>query len=523
MNAQVTEKAVNPWLVAFVVSLATFMEVLDTTITNVSLSHIAGSLSASQDESTWVLTSYLVANGIVLPISGWLAGVLGRRRYFILCILGFTVASFACGAATSLVELIIFRLIQGFAGGGLQPTQQAIVLDAFPPEKRGQVFGVTGITLIAAPIIGPTLGGLITDNFSWRWIFFINVPVGIFAAIMVSRFVKDPPHAVKQGFKSIDYIGLGLLALGLGALQLVLDKGQQKDWFDSTYIVSFFALSIFLIPFAIAWIMRQEDPIVDFTLLKDRGFGFGFILIFFTGFALYGSSALLPLMLQSQFGYDATLAGLVISPGGLAVIFLMPLSGKLVSKVEARYLIAVGLFLCGCGMWLTTSVTPQTDYQHFVWMRVFQVLGLPFLFIPVSTLAFMNVPKEKSSKASALFSLGRNLGGSVGIALVTTYVARHSQMHQYVLSEHLTPGDPVYENMRHSLIQTFINRGFDSLDAAHQATGHIYRELLRQASILSYNDAYFFLCCVMATGLLLTLFLPSNSPRAKPSAATAAH
>lgn len=512
---------VNPWLVAVVVSIATFMEVLDTTITNVSLSHIAGTLSASQDESTWVLTSYLVANGIVLPVSGWLSNVLGRKRFFMICIAAFTAASFACGAATSLEMLIVFRVIQGLAGGGLQPVQQAIILDAFPPEKRGAVFGITGITLILAPIIGPTLGGWITDNYAWRWIFFINVPVGLFAFMMVNRLVVDPPHAKARGTKHIDGVGLGLIAIGLGCLQMLLDKGQQDDWFDSNFIVTMAVISAVSLTSAAVWLLRQEDPIVDLRLLANRSFALPLVLIFFTGFALYASSALLPQLVQTGFGYDATLAGLVLSPGGLALIFLMPLSGKLVGKVQARYLIRFGLVLMAIGMWQTMHITPQTDYETFAWMRIAQVLGLPFLFIPTSTLAFSNIAKEQSNKASALFALGRNLGGSMGIAILGSYVARHTQIHQHYLSEHLVPGNATYERMHTGVVQQLMAHGMSAMDAGHAAMGRIYRELLHQSSILAYNDGFALMVGIMLSGIFLTFFLPANKVGKKAAEAAA--
>lgn len=517
------ERHFNPWIVAMVVSLATFMEVLDTTITNVSLSHIAGSLSASREESTWVLTSYLVANGIVLPLSGWLSGVIGRKKFFLLCIAGFTFASFMCGAATSLPMLIFFRLIQGLAGGGLQPTQQAIIMDSFPPEKRGAVFGITGITLICAPILGPTLGGWITDNFSWRWIFYINIPVGILAFLLVTQMVRDPAHAVAKGIKKIDYIGLGLVALSIGALQIVLDKGQQDDWFSSAFITSFAIISVISIIFAFFWLRSQSNPVVDFSLMKDRSFFLGTFLIFVTGFVLYSSSALLPILVQSQFGYDAMLAGLVLSPGAVSVLVLMPIAGQLVSRVPARYLVLIGLFFCGLGCFMTsTHMNPYLDYNTFVWMRAVQMLGIPFLFIPVSTLAFMNVPKEKSTKASSLFSLSRNLGGSVGIALITTYLARRSQTYQGYMTDRLVPGDPVYENALHNMTANGTAHGLTEAAASSVAHSTIYQQLLGQSSILGYQDAFMLMTLLIGCALVAALFLPMNRPQAKKREAAAA-
>ncbi|WP_347986798.1 DHA2 family efflux MFS transporter permease subunit [Methylomonas sp. AM2-LC] len=498
----------NPYLIAVVVSLAAFMEVLDTTIVNVALSHIGGSFAASQDESTWVLTSYLVANGIVLPLSGWLAGVLGRKNYFMLSIVGFTLTSFACGVSTSMGMIIVFRLLQGLAGGGLQPIQMSIVMDAFPPEKRGTAFGITGLTMIVAPILGPTLGGFITDSFNWRWIFFMNVPVGILAFILVKRLVQDPPHAKATGLISIDYIGLSLVVLGLGALQIVMDKGQEEDWFDSHFIQAFTAISIISLSAAVAWLLRQKDPIIDIRLLANRSFGMASLMVFFIGFTLYGSSALLPLMVQSQYGYDATLAGLVLSPGGLVLVFLMPLVGKLVNKFQARYLIAFGMLAVSIGMWLTSFVTPQSDYNHFVLMRVVQVIGLPFLFIPSSTMAFSDISPEKGNKASALYALLRNLGGSVGISILSSYVSRHEQIHQNILTEHFIPTQPAYQTLLAHYTANIMAMGSSRLQAGLSAMNKLYQELLSQSAILAYSDAFRLLSTITLILALLAFLMP---------------
>jgi DHA2 family multidrug resistance protein len=518
------ERPGNPMLVAMVVSLAAFMEVLDTTITNVSLSHIAGSLAASPDESTWVLTSYLVANGIVLPLSGWLAGVMGRKNFFMMCIAGFTVASFLCGIATSLPMLIGFRLLQGLAGGGLQPMQQAITMDAFPPEKRGIAFGITGITMIVAPILGPTLGGFITDNYSWRWIFFMNVPVGMMAVYLVRLMVVDPPHAKAKGLQKIDYIGLILLAVGLGAMQVVLDKGQEDDWFDSSFICFFAGLSVVCLVSCVFWLLRQKDPIVDLRLLANKNFGPACLMIFFVGFTLYGASTLLPLLLQSQFGYDATLAGLVLSPGGLIVIVGMPIAGRLVAKIQARYLISFGMALTAVGMGATMYFTPQTDYHTFVIFRMLQVAGLPFLFVPNSTMAFASIPKEKSGKASALFSLMRNLGGSVGISLILSFLARREQIHQNFLSGHLAKTDTAYQLAINHTANAIVDTGVPHATAMIQAGGKLYQTLINQSMILAYSDAFQIFSCVVAVLAILALFMPRNNVNKKPSPeAAAAH
>lgn len=506
------KKAGNPWLVAFAVSIATFMEVLDTTITNVSLTHIAGSLGAGQDESTWVLTSYLVSNGIVLPLSGWLSNVFGRKRYFMFCIAGFTLASFACGAANSLGMLVLFRLLQGIAGGGLQPTQQAIMLDTFSAAKRGTAFAVTGITLIAAPVIGPTLGGWITDNFDWRWIFFINVPFGIIALLLVSNLVEDPEHSKARGAGRIDFIGLGLVTLGLGCLQIVLDKGQQEDWFESHFILLFGTLCAIGLGGAIAWLLTREDPIIDLRLLKIPSFGMSFLLIFFTGFILYGGTLLIPLMVQSLLGYDATLSGLILSPGGIAVIVLMPLMGKFVNTFQSRWLVMIGMGLIAFGMFYTSFLAPDIDYHTLVLMRILQVLGLPFLFIPISTLAYMNIPPAKNNKASALFALGRNLGGSVGIALVTTYLVRGMQVEHVMLAGHADVTDPTWQAAVRQTAQAYVNHGMSLKEATVQATGRLYQEMRAQASFLAYQDSFRLLSGVAIVGLCLAAFLPKNSP-----------
>lgn len=515
MNAAAERAPVNPWLIAIIVSIATFMEVLDTTITSVSIRHIGGMLAASPEESTWVLTSYLVANGIVLPISGWLSDIFGRKRYFLLCIAGFTLASFLCGAATSLFMLIIFRLMQGLAGGGLQPTQQAIILDTFPPHKRGAAFAFTGITVIVAPILGPTLGGWITDNYSWRWIFYINIPVGMMAFFFVWRLVEDPPHAKLKKLPHVDYVGLLLIAFGLGVMQFVLDKGQQEDWFDSDLIVNATIFVVLALGGAVLWLLRQKDPIVDLHLLKDRSFGMSCILIFITGFVLYGGSTMLPLLLQTRFGYDSTLAGLVLSPSGIVVLMCMPLSVQLISRVQARYLVTAGLLLCAIGMWHTMQFSPETDYRTFVWMRITQMIGLPLLFVPISTLAFHHIPKEKSNKASALFSMFRNLGGSVGIAITTALVLRQSQEHQAYLSEHLSPYDPVYQDL--------LARTTQLTGSADAAAGQLYQTLLQQSSMLAYIDTFQFMATMMVIAAVAALcLLPANDPRAG-GPAVAAH
>lgn len=513
-SASLQQQAVNPWLVAFIVSIATFMEVLDTTITNVSLSHISGSLGASYDESTWVLTSYLVANGIVIPISGWLSGILGRKNYFMICIACFTLASFACGAATSLPMLVFFRLIQGMAGGGLQPVQQAIILDAFPPSQRAAAFGITSITMIIAPILGPTLGGWITDNFVWRWIFYINVPVGIAAFLLASRFIFDAPESKFNGNKSIDYIGISLVALGLGSLQIVLDKGQQDDWFHSNFVIFFAVICVSCIGVAIYWLLKQENPLINLRLLKDHGFRMSCLLIFITGFFLYSCSMIIPLMVQTQLGYTSLLAGLVISPGGVVVLLIIPFMGRLLSIFSAKTLIIFGFALASLGMFFSAGITTGIDFNTLVWIRIGQVVCLPFLFVPISTVAFSNIPKDQNNKASALYSMARNLGGSIGIALTATYIIRTQQSNQSHLAEHLIGIDGNIQGTIDGISRTLMDGGYDASSASEMAMSQVYQQLVTQSSFLSYQNAFYLLFFIGIFAMVFAIFLPKSNSKA---------
>lgn len=502
----------NPWLIAIVVSLATFMEVLDSTIVNVALNHIAGSLAATREESTWVVTSYLVTNAIILPLSGWLANALGRKRYFLACIAVFTITSFACGAANSLVMIIIFRLLQGLSGGGLMPVQQAIVLDAFPLEKRGAAFAITGITIVVAPIIGPTLGGYITDHFSWRWIFFINIPVGMLAYYLVTLLVKDPPHAKAQGFGYIDKIGLFLVAIGLSSLQIFLDKGEQENWFNSHLIIFFFTLSITASCSAIWWLTQQKEPFLALELFKDRSFSIACLMIFIIGFMIYSSSISLPFLVQTQFGYDAQLAGLILSPGAICIIFLMPVVGKLTGKMPIKYLVVIGFSLVSLGMFFSSMVSPQTDFTTFVMMRILQVLGLPFLFIPVSTLAYTNIPKEQNNKASALFAFFRNIGGSVGISLITAFIARTTKIHGAYTEEHLNAGNPIYNEHFLGIKNRLLGSGVNATDTDSMALEILQQQLMHQSSILAYVDTFQALSYLALVALIIGfLIIPKTA------------
>ena len=496
------ERSTSFWLIAPVVALAAFMEVLDISIANVALRHIAGDLAAGQDESTWVLTSYLITNAIVLPASGWLSIVLGRRRFFLGCIAGFTVSSLVCGLAPNLASLIAFRALQGFTGGGLQPGAQAILNDAAPPAKRGMAFALYGIAVVFAPAIGPTLGGWITDHASWRWVFLINVPVGIVLVFLILALVSDPPELVaerqrrlREGIR-VDYIGFALLALGLGALQVVLDRGQQDDWFSSALITSFAIAAGLGLVFFVVWELYQPDPIVDLRLLGERNFAIANLLMLMLGFILLGSTVLIPLLVQSLFGYTATDAGLVISPGGFAIMLLLPIVGRLINAVDVRILIAIGLLICSAALYHLSTFSLQADYSAFMWARIYQTIGFAFLFIPINTVAFVGLPRAKTSLGSAIINLSRNIGGSFGISLVTTVLARESQRHQNYLVEHVTPLDPAYQARIEHLTSLLMQKGHAAAEASRLADALVYHAVQNQASMLAYLDDFRLLAVV---------------------------
>ena len=499
---------VNPWIIALTVTLATFMEVLDTSIANVALPHIAGGLSAGEDEATWVLTSYLVSNAIVLPLSGWLSNLFGRKRFYMTCVAIFTVSSFLCGLAPNLPFLILLRIIQGVGGGGLQPSEQAILADTFPASKRGMAFAFYGFAVVAAPAIGPTLGGWITDNYSWRWIFFINVPVGLLSLFLTSRLVEDPPYLrgrSRAGIK-IDYIGFALLVVGLGLLQVVMDKGQREDWFSSKFILSATIVSLACLVAVVVWELRQKDPIVDFSLLRERNFATASFMMFMLGLVLFGSTVLLPQFMQTLLGYSAKDAGMAISPGGLVIMTMMPLVGYLVSRWDARYLIAFGLATTALALYHMTGFNLDIDFSTIVWARNYQAMGIAFLFVPINTIAYAFMPPNKSNSVSALINLGRNVGGSVGISLVTTLLARRAQVHQSVLIEHLNPYSEKFRQVLQGTTQTFIAAGSSPSQATVQAYGRLYGGVQRQAAMLSYVDCFMILSILFA-GLIPFVFI----------------
>ncbi|MGH7282716.1 MAG: DHA2 family efflux MFS transporter permease subunit [Polyangiaceae bacterium] len=505
----------NPWAIAFTVTMATFMEVLDTSIANVALPHIAGGLSATQEEATWVLTSYLVSNAIVLPISGWIATRMGRKRFYMTCVALFTVSSFMCGIAPSLGTLIFFRILQGLGGGGLAPSEQAILSDTFEPKKRGMAFALYGMAVVLAPAIGPTLGGFITDHMSWRWIFFLNVPVGITSLMLTSRIVSDPPWLTEEKNKKnpIDGIGLGLVALGLGSLEVVLDKGQEDDWFGSMFITTFAITAVVAIVAFVVWECFEEHPVVDMKLFKNRNFAVTTGLIFLLGFVLYGTTVLIPQFVQLFMGYTATEAGMTLSPGAASIILFMPVIGVLVGRVQARYLIAIGFTIESFALYRMTNIDLQIDFRTAVFWRIWQAAGLAFLFIPITTAAYVGVPKEKNNDVSGMLNLGRNVGGSVGISFVSTVLARHSQAHQNFLVQHLTPFDAPYRAMVREASSALVNRGVATGAAMHAAQGRVWGELLRQSQALAYRDLLWVMTFAAIAIVPFVFLLRKNDPR----------
>lgn len=500
----------SPWFIAFTVMLPTFMLVLDTSIANVALPHIAGSLSATVDEGTWVLTSFIVANGIVLPLAGWFSQLFGRKRLYITCVFLFTLTSFLCGLAPNLPSLIFFRVLQGFSGGAMQPLSQSILVESFPKEKRGMAMAIYGMGVVVAPIIGPTLGGWITDSYNWRWIFFINVPTGILAIILNSIVIHDPPHLLRRtSLKSVhlDFIGLFFLSLGIGALQLVLDKGQRDDWFSSRFIVSLSVICVLSLVFMILWELNRKEPVINLHLFKDREFAMATGLLFVIGFGLYGSTVLLPLFLQVLMGYTSLNAGLVMSPGGIMTMMAMPLVGFLTAKVHARWLICTGLVIGAVGLFEMSRFDLNVSFNHAVISRMILSTSLAFLFVPINTVAYSGLSKKVYDQAAGLINLSRNLGASFGISFVTTLLARRAQFHQTVLSSHTSEFNPAFLQMAERIKQGLISRGVNDYTALLQSKAIIYRILQRQALTLSYVDAFWLLGVLFLAVIPLIFFL----------------
>jgi MFS transporter, DHA2 family, multidrug resistance protein len=518
--------ALNPWPIAFTVTIATFMEALDSSIANVALPHIAGNLSATADEATWILTSYLVSNGIIIPLGAWASEVMGRKRFYMTCVALFTVSSFLCGLAPSLGTLILFRVLQGAGGGGLQPSEQAILADTFPPARLGMAFAIYGMAVVLAPSIGPTLGGWITDNYSWRWIFYINVPIGIMSLFLTNHFVRDPEYLTEQLEQQrrshhrpyIDYIGIGLIALGIGCLQVVLDKGQEDDWFASHFIVTLSVIALISFVALVIWELREKSPVIDLRLFKDFNFAVASLMMFVLGVSIYAATALIPLFVQTLAGYSAQLAGLVMSPGGLVMIPTMPLVGRLSSRIQARWLAAIGFLITGLALMHMTRIDLQANFTTYMLDNVYVRLGVAFLFIPINTLAYLDVPPGKNNQISSMINMFRNIGASVGISMVSTLTQRRAQIHQDTFSMHLSPFDPEVRGRLSGLTNNLFHAGMSRPDAHHQALGRMYNLVQTQASTEAYLDTLKILAIICFCILPLMLLVKKNDPHAKKAA-----
>jgi len=501
-----TENAnkVNPWLIAAAVILPTFMEVLDTTIVSVSLPHIAGSLSAATSEVTWVQTSYLISNAIVLPASAWFSSFFGRKRFFLACVGIFTVASGLCGVAPTLGVLVIARVLQGAGGGALQPLSQAILLESFPPARHGQAMGVWGLGVVVAPVLGPLLGGWITDSYSWRWLFYINLPVGLLALAMILRFISEPDYVQASKPRRIDAVGFGLLTLWLGTLQTVLDKGQDDDWFSAAWICWFTVISIVSLIALLIWELRTSDPIINLRVLANRNFAVGTVLAFVVGVVSYSPLTLLPLFLQNLMGYTALQSGFAQSPRGLGALLAMPLVGLLTSRIDSRKLIITGTILSGVAAFAMSNIDLEVAKSSFVLANFIQGTGLAITFVPLATTAMGLLRKEQMGNATGLFNLLRNLGGSVGISMVTTMVARGAQAHQATLVTHLTPMDPAFQS-RMQEMQAALAHQVPVAQANAMAPGAIYKSLLQQSNLLAYVDDFrtLALLCFLSIAVVL--------------------
>jgi MFS transporter, DHA2 family, multidrug resistance protein len=506
----------NPWAIALTVTLATFMEVMDTSIANVALPHIAGGLSAGVDESTWVLTSYLVSNAIILPISAWLSDRFGRKRFYMSCVLLFTISSFLCGLAVSLPMLIFFRIMQGAGGGGLGPSEQAILADTFPANKRGMAFAVYGMAVVLAPAIGPTLGGWITDNYSWRWIFYVNIPVGLLSLFLSSIMVTDPPHIIKAKEEAtrnpVDFVGLVLVATGLGALQVVLDKGQRDDWFASRFITTFIILSAVGLVAFVVWELNVRHPIVNLRLFANRSFAASCFLMLVAFSALFGSTVLIPEFAQTILGYTATLAGELLSPGGFAIILIMPVVGWLTSRLDARYLIGGGLLLTALALFHMTNLYLGIDFRTLMWWRIFQASGIAFLFVPINTLSYNDARPEQSNQISSMINLMRNMGGSIGISVVTTLLARRQQVHQAYLARNTFQYNPRLQEVLNSLTSVAEARTGPT-QAMQQAYARIYASVQQQAAVLAYVDVIWIMGAACLGAVAFVFFAKKSKPR----------
>ncbi|MDD2752276.1 MAG: DHA2 family efflux MFS transporter permease subunit [Candidatus Omnitrophica bacterium] len=494
----------NKWIIALAVVLPTLLEVIDTSVVNVSLDHIRGSLSAGIDEATWAITAYLVSNAIIIPMTGWLSRIFGRKRYLIFSVALFTLSSFMCGSATSLAMLVFFRVVQGVGGGALQPISQAILLETFPPEEYGMAMAIFGVGVMFGPIVGPVLGGWITDNWSWNWIFYINIPIGILSIIMIMFFIQDPPY-LRKIKERIDYWGIGLITVGIGCLQVVLDKGQREDWFSSDFITR---LAIIAAACLIAFIiveLRTRDSILNLRIFKDISFSSANIIQFCAFFVLFGSILLLPLFVQQLMGYNAFLAGMALAPGGIATLIFMPISGKLISKVNPKGVLAVGLLITSYSIFVMSQFNLYVDFYTIAFSRILMGAGLALVFVPLTSVAFSTIKKEEMGNATSIFSLVRNIAGSFGVAVMTTMLARRAQFHHLRFSENLTPFDLNYQMGLYKSASIMGAQTGVANSAA--AKGLIYQQLVKQSSLFSFTDAFYFSALIMLCIIPLVFFL----------------
>jgi DHA2 family multidrug resistance protein len=492
---------VNPWIVAVAVMFATFMEVLDTTVVNVSLPHIAGSLSASVDEAAWALTSYLVANAIVLPMTGWLANYFGRKRTLLAAVFGFTAASFLCGLAPTLSTLIFFRIIQGATGGCLQPLSQAVMLEAFPPQDRGKAMAFWGLGIVVAPMLGPVIGGWLTQNYSWRWVFYINLPVGLASVIMTRLYIFDPPY-IRRSKAGIDFWGIGLLALGVGALQIVLDKGQEEDWFSSNWMVILAVVALGALGWFVVHEIRTRNPVVHLRVFKNRTYGAGVFLMTVLGFVLYGSLLLVPIMLQTLLGYPALQAGIAMAPRGLGSFLMMPMVGTVLGKFDPRKVLAVGLVGAAWTLYSLSKLNLEAGYWDIFWPQFIQGAALALLFVPLTTATMDPIPKEEMGNATSMFNLMRNLGGSIGIASASTFLFRRQQFHTQLLGSHIDPYNPQVQAFSNAMKGSMVARGSDPVTAVRQSYIALWGMVERQASMQAFVDTF------RAMGIVFLLVLP---------------
>ena len=510
----------NKWIISLTVMLPTLIEIIDISVVNVALDHIRGSLSAGIDESTWAITSYLVSNAIIIPMTGWLSRLFGRKRYMIFSISLFTLSSLLCGSAWNLQSLIVFRILQGIGGGALQPISQAILLETFPQRQHGMAMAIFGVGIMFGPIVGPLLGGWITDNWSWHWIFFINIPIGLVSILMCLFFIVDPPYMKRMKMK-IDYWGLCFLAVGLGCLQIVLDKGEREDWFSSGLITWLTAISVSSLILFVIVEFFAEHPIVNMKAFKNRTFSSGNLVMFFAFFNLFGSIVLLPIYLQTLMGYNATLSGMVLGPGGVATLVAMPIAGKLVTKVNPKGLLAFGIIVSAYSTYLMSGFSLLADFDTVIWPRIVLGIGMGFLFIPLTTLTMAEIKKEDMGNASAIYNLLRNLGGSFGVAFVTTVLTRRAQFHQHHLVDHLTPFDTNYQLVASQTSHILQFKGLSPAVADQGSLGIIYGKLLREASMISFNDAFHVLSVLMI--LVLPLVLIMRRPKTAGTMPPAGH